>query len=191
MSVSTGHDFDLGRVEFFEIGPGDAVLLREAFLDVHHHETRLTPWFGGDATSDEQFLEEVERKWPKWLSESGQFCIGARLGERVVGFSACDKEEGDPDWQTGDPIGYIGWLGVVEDLRGRGIGTRLVELSIERFAELGYKSFMIDSMLANTEAHRLYERFATKAWVGFIGSVEQARARAGGSPTQPADIGTS
>jgi aminoglycoside 6'-N-acetyltransferase len=50
------------------------------------------------------------------------------------------------------------WIGEERDL-GRGYGTRMMELAIERcFAEPAVTAIVIDPLAANTRAHRFYER---------------------------------
>lgn len=50
------------------------------------------------------------------------------------------------------------WIGEEEDL-GRGYGTRMMRMALERcFADPGVGAVLIDPLAINTRAHRFYER---------------------------------
>lgn len=69
-----------------------------------------------------------------------------------------------PDWREqliaeldGRPIDI--WIGAAGDL-GRGHGTRMMRLALERcFADGRVTAVLIDPLAANTAAHRFYRRF--------------------------------
>jgi ribosomal protein S18 acetylase RimI-like enzyme len=160
-------------LDFLDIRPADVALLRDAVVDFHEHQTTLVPDWGGPARSSEEAWAGFESGFARWIGERQGFCIAARREDRVVGFVLCTAEEGDVDWDTGDPMGYIDTLGVVADERGRGIGSQLIERSIARFRELGFKSFMIEALPENEGAIRLYQRYAPqRASIGFVGRLE-------------------
>ena len=74
--------------------------------------------------------------------------------ERLVGVLLASAEsEEDPE------LGYVGWLGVIREARGRGIGEALLRGSFARFYELGKggAQLVVDSE-SSTGADRLYER---------------------------------
>lgn len=80
-------------------------------------------------------------------------------GERLAGvlLSAAESEE---DSQ----LGYVGWLGVRREARGRGLGEALLRRSFVRFHELGKRGvqLVVDSE-SSTGANRLYERVGMTA----------------------------
>jgi aminoglycoside 6'-N-acetyltransferase len=54
------------------------------------------------------------------------------------------------------------WIGEEKDL-GRGYGTQMMQLAIERcFANPKVSAIIIDPLASNTRAHRFYERFGFK-----------------------------
>jgi mycothiol synthase len=80
-------------------------------------------------------------------------------GERLVGLllASSDAEE-DPE------LGYVGWLGVLREARGRGLGEALLRRSFVKFYELGKlgAQLVVDSE-SSTGANRLYERVGMTA----------------------------
>ena len=80
-------------------------------------------------------------------------------GEVLVGvlLAAAESEE-DPE------LGYVGWLGVRREARGRGIGEALLRRSFVKFYELGKlgAQLVVDSE-SSTGANRLYERVGMTA----------------------------
>ena len=75
-------------------------------------------------------------------------------------------------WEDSDPVGqaHVAWEGttlgvpeiqdvfVPEDLRGRGIGTRLAQAAEELARARGYAAISIGTSVANEGALRLYRR---------------------------------
>ena len=61
-------------------------------------------------------------------------------------------------------LGYVGWLGVRREARGRGIGEALLRRSFVKFYELGKlgAQLVVDSE-SSTGANRLYERVGMTA----------------------------
>ncbi|KAI6189942.1 Acetyltransferase, GNAT family [Aphelenchoides bicaudatus] len=70
------------------------------------------------------------------------------------------KSQGDDDHQPSK--GYIAMLAVDETHRGLGIGTRLVELVVERMHRQGCDEVILETEVTNTKALNLYSR------LGFI-----------------------
>ena len=61
-------------------------------------------------------------------------------------------------WKTGDRIGEIESLGVIPQLRGQGIGTRLLEVLIASLNRAGVDDLVLGVVPGNP-AISLYERF--------------------------------
>jgi mycothiol synthase len=95
-------------------------------------------------------------------------------GELLVGMllAAAESEE-DPE------LGYVGWLGVIREARGRGIGEALLRRSFVKFYELGKlgAQLVVDSE-SSTGANRLYKR---------VGMTAQPRFANWDRPLLPAD----
>lgn len=57
---------------------------------------------------------------------------------------------------------YVGDLGVVEEMRGRGVGTALLNYGLELAKKKGMRRYVIDVSVDNPRARQLYERFGFK-----------------------------
>lgn len=90
---------------------------------------------------------------------TGATVLVAVEGGRVLG---CVTLVDDPlsPWSESLVAGEIGirMLGVVEQARGRGVGTALVEACLERGRVSGAVRAVLHSTAAMTVAHRIYER---------------------------------
>ncbi|WP_457582914.1 N-acetyltransferase family protein [Ensifer canadensis] len=86
----------------------------------------------------------------------------ARLGEEVVGTFQTTLLTSLPG--RGQPRLVIEAVQTRKDVRGRGIGARMMHHAIERAREEGVAKVQLSSNAARTEAHRFYER------LGFVRS---------------------
>ena len=109
-------------------------------------------------TSTRRFvLSNIEHDVPQFVALSG---------EEVVGW--CDisslRHEG---------FGHCGSLGmgVQRDFRGRGIGTRLIERTIDKAKEMGLERIELDVFASNRPAIKLYEK------LGFVVEGVKVKAR--------------
>lgn len=153
-----------------EITPNDVDRLQRAMRDMHVHQTALAPHNGGPAFDWDTAWAKWRERFPGWMKERGAFCLAAERGSgEVIGFALCTLEEGDVFWDMGERVGYIDTLAVVESERGKGIGTRLIDASLERFRGLGLRNFYIDSMVENEDAIRLYERYGRRESIAIFG----------------------
>jgi GntR family transcriptional regulator len=94
--------------------------------------------------------------WRRRLaSADGREVIVARLGERVVGFAYV----GPSDDSTDAPgTGHIFSLHVDPDLHRQGVGRRLLDATMQRFAAAGDTSATLWVVADNDQARRFYER---------------------------------
>lgn len=85
-------------------------------------------------------------------------CICAMLEGETVGVIIC-KAEKEATMQGDDVYrGYIAMLAVNKKCRKAGIGSKLVELVVERMRELQCDEVMLETEVTNKSALRLYER---------------------------------
>jgi ribosomal protein S18 acetylase RimI-like enzyme len=69
-------------------------------------------------------------------------------------------------WVSGDRVGEIESVGVVPELRGRGLGTRLLDALEQALREDGVHDLVVGALPGNTGAVRLYERRGFRpAWL--------------------------
>lgn len=105
-----------------------------------------------------EFLEGLQRK-------NATQIYALEEGE-VVGW--CDVDYTDLDGLR--HTGKLG-LGVIKSHRGRGIGTKLLQLAIEDAYEKGRTRIELDVFASNTNAHALYRK------LGFVEEGRQQKAR--------------
>ena len=93
-------------------------------------------------------------KWPELcflaLSKSDNYqCVGLIIGEnKAIGY--------------GETEGYIAMLVVDKSQRRKGLGTKLVQLTVDRLTKAGASNVMLETEESNTAAWKLYEK------MGFI-----------------------
>jgi GNAT superfamily N-acetyltransferase len=80
----------------------------------------------------------------------GTVVLLAYQGEREVGVCVTAPLTSEPDWI------YTRWLGVAEDLRGRGLGRTLLHASLAEMRAQGYRHAAIGCIGDNYPALLLY-----------------------------------
>ena len=128
--------------------PADAPLLRR--WDEAPHVVASDP-------NDEWGWESELARSPDWREQ-----LIAEVDGRPVGFLQIidpAREESRYWGEIGDGLRAIDlWIGDAADL-GRGYGTRIMQLALERcFADPAVRAVLIDPLASNTAAHRFYER---------------------------------
>jgi aminoglycoside 6'-N-acetyltransferase len=128
--------------------PADAPLLRR--WDEAPHV------LASDPNDDWGWETELARS-PAWREQ-----LVAEVDGRPVGFvQIIDPAREDSHYwgEVGENLRAIDiWIGAEGDL-GKGYGTRMMELALERcFADPAVSAVLIDPLASNTDAHRFYER---------------------------------
>jgi aminoglycoside 6'-N-acetyltransferase len=130
-----------------------ATLADLSLLERWHREPHLKAALGDD---DWQWATELARN----LDWREQFI--AEVDGRPVGFlQIIDPAREESHYWGCIEGGYRAidlWIGEPDAL-GRGYGTQIVNLAIERaFADPSVEALLVDPMESNTRAHRFYER---------------------------------
>jgi GNAT superfamily N-acetyltransferase len=148
-----------------------------------HHIVELTPAeIDRVAPLFKQLVEfhrdVIEGEWPvrgaeaAWAHRRGQYeeWLGegsARMLAAVpaadeaappVGYAVLAIKPSMASWDVDERVGELETLAVAEEVRGQGIGSRLIEACRERLREEGITHWAVAVVEANTEAARLYER---------------------------------
>ena len=89
------------------------------------------------------------------MEQEGRLVLVAELGGEVVG---CLSTSVMRVLHRPAPVGRISMMVVEAEVRGRGIGARLVRAAEEALVAAGCQLVEVTSNLARTEAHRFYER---------------------------------
>ena len=131
--------------------------LRGLWLELHHRHREVSPV---------PLVEDDERSWQarralylSWLGGGRAFGLLAELEGAPVGYAICCLEAGPDDtFPVGDTYGDLYSLSVAEGLRGRGIGTRLLDEVDRELERRGIHDLRISVLAGNERAQRLYER---------------------------------
>lgn len=133
--------------------PGDLARLRR--WDEQPHVVASDP-------NDDWDWETELRRTPDWREQ-----LVAEADGRPVGVVQIIDPAREETRYWGDvPAGLRAldlWIGEADDL-GRGIGTAMMRLALERcFADPDVEAVLLDPLASNTRAHRFYERLGFRA----------------------------
>ncbi|MDB5899536.1 MAG: acetyltransferase-like protein [Ramlibacter sp.] len=102
--------------------------------------------------------EVTDRTWKRILDPDAQvMCIVAEVDGQVLGFANCVVHENT--WET-QAVCYLEDLFVTPAARGRGIGAALLEWLRNAMRAEGWARLYWMTKANNTQARRLYDRFA-------------------------------
>lgn len=132
--------------------------LSALWLALHHHH-RL-------AVRALPLVEDGELSWQRrralYLDRLGSgngFLVLAVDGNDVVGYALVCIEDGPDDtFPVGGRYAELYSLSVAPRLRGRGIGTRLLDFVDDELARWSIEDLKVALMVGNTAAERLYVR---------------------------------
>ena len=145
-----------------EAGGVDAVGgLRELWLVLHRHHQAVDP-HTGPFVDDESSWRVRSESYREWLAEPGSFLLLARESERLVGYAIVRVTPTGPEWTdtwvAADRMAEIETLVVAPELRGSGLGTRLLDAIDEELERQGIGEAIVGLVPGNEGARRLYER---------------------------------
>ena len=111
-------------------------------------------------------LIDRELSWPRrralyisLLEHDDAFVVVARRNGEAVGYAVAHLHDGPDDtWPTSDRIGEIESLAVLEQERGGGLGSQLLDVAEAELAKRGATTVAIAVMVGNDAARRFYER---------------------------------
>ncbi|MGL6162125.1 GNAT family N-acetyltransferase [Microbulbifer sp.] len=131
-------------------------LATPADLDLLRHWDEQPHVIAADPNDDWDWEEELARN-PDWREQ-----LIAELDSRPIGFMQIIDPALEDSHYWGDVPGNLRaidiWIGEARDL-GRGYGTRMMELALDRcFADPAVTAVLIDPLASNVRAHRFYER---------------------------------
>jgi len=148
-----------------------SVLLRRARLTdaeaiAHVHSTSWQASYTGilpDSYLDNLGGPQLEARWRNRLGVPGE-CARIRVAEergRLIGFSQFGNASGDRSLDGF--AGEISMLYLDPDATGRGVGSTLLERSIEILEEMEYHWLVIWVVSRNERARSFYERHGLRA----------------------------
>jgi ribosomal protein S18 acetylase RimI-like enzyme len=99
--------------------------------------------------------EELQKAYERGAGSDNDELLCAVLDGKIAGF--CAYAIVNNFWQEGR-IGYIYAMVVDETLRSKGVGTKLINQSLERAKAKGLKRMELDSGFHRQRAHEFYEK---------------------------------
>jgi ribosomal protein S18 acetylase RimI-like enzyme len=146
----------------------DIESLRPLWLQLHRHHQRVGPQ-SGEFSDDETSWTVRSGNYRDWLVEPGSFLLLARRGgevgpegspETLVGYAVVAVKDMTAErdaWRVADRVAELETLVVSEDVRGAGLGTRLLDRVDAELREQGIQEIFVGLIPGNDGAQRLYE----------------------------------
>jgi ribosomal protein S18 acetylase RimI-like enzyme len=156
--------------------------LAPLWRELYEHHRALAPHLRDREVSFERAWETrrgLEREWLR--SEPHSFVLAAQDAGRLVGYAFMRVRSGHgfaAAWSASHPLAELVTLVVVPEVRGRGVGSMLLDAVEARLRELGVEDMTIAVLTTNTDAARLYER---RGAVPFVTQFVQRVPPAGGA----------
>jgi ribosomal protein S18 acetylase RimI-like enzyme len=105
------------------------------------------------------FLPQPEKLYQRWLTrlanqEGSVFLVAENQGQ-LVAFVAATVEKEIPIYRTKE-FGFIHDIWVEPEYRQQGIAKQIVELTIERFRQMGVEQIRLDTAAINEAARKLF-----------------------------------
>lgn len=132
--------------------------VRGLWLELHHHHRAVVGTLPL-VEDDELSWQRRRALYHKRLSDGSGFLVLALDEGEAVGYALVCVEQGPDDtFPLGDRYAEVYSLSVSPSLRGRGIGTQLLDFVDRELASRSIEGLKIAVMVGNEEAQRLYER---------------------------------
>jgi ribosomal protein S18 acetylase RimI-like enzyme len=147
-----------GRLSITAAGVGRLDELRPLWLVLHEHHRRVSvlPLLADDEAS----WARRQRRYRRWLEADEAFVLIAEVpGRGLVGYAVVRlEEEPDDTWPVDATSAELYSLSVAPAVRGRGIGTALLDAVDAELERRGIHALAVAVMAGNVAARRLYER---------------------------------
>jgi len=152
----------LDALEIVRGSAADIPRLEPLWVAVHHVHAASMPELA-PYVSDEETWRERRALYEELYRRPETFLLLARLDGDLVGYAlghVMDTRESwaSDTWRTGDRLGELESISVLPELRGRGIGSALLDAVGHEFARLGVDDLILGALPGNVDAIRLYER---------------------------------
>jgi ribosomal protein S18 acetylase RimI-like enzyme len=132
--------------------------VRELWLELHRHHRAVVgtlPLLGDDDVS----WQRRRALYVARLNSGTGFLVLAVTDQAVVGYALVCVEQGPDDtFPVGDQYAELYSLSVAPTVRGRGIGTQLLDFVDAELERRSIRDLRIAVMVGNADAQRLYER---------------------------------
>jgi ribosomal protein S18 acetylase RimI-like enzyme len=130
--------------------------LEPLWLSLFDHHQSVHP---GPYRARDDSWPHRRRQYEAWLADPEAFAVVARQDGSAVGYALVAMHDGpDDSWPTGHRYAEVETLVVDPQVRGRSVGTALLDAVDSELRALGVDVLAIGVVDGNDEARRLYER---------------------------------
>jgi ribosomal protein S18 acetylase RimI-like enzyme len=150
-----------------EAGPERVPDLEPLTRSLHRFHVTVDPQIPGIPPRDEDGWWQIRSdRYREWLAEPGSFLLIAEdEGGRAIGYALVAIRGADDSHLTGPRFAELESLAVLEEERGKGIGTALMREVYGRVRERGIEEMVIGVLATNDRVKAFYEREGFKPWV--------------------------
>ena len=121
-----------------EIGSKETYRLYDCMEDLAKHHNEVSVYFKGGYPTISS--EEILRKFAEDLENGISRISVMEDGDKVIGFCKINIVKDN---------GFLDYLSVLEEERGKGIGTALVDWALEKFAECNVRNIEVKVVYGN------------------------------------------
>ncbi len=133
---------------------------------LHAHHLAVDPRVPGIPPRDADAWWAIRRgRYAEWLASPDAFALIAEEDGRPVGYALVSFHDRDDSHATGDRFAELHSLAVLPEVRGGGLGTRLLREVYRHVRAVGVEEMIIGVLATNDDAMRLYEREGFRPWV--------------------------
>lgn len=143
------------------VGAQHVDVLAPLYVHLHEHQIGAAPNLGGmlPARSADEAWQRRRPNYLAWLERPTGFALLAHLAGAPVGYALGSIESGYNGWAAaGDAVGVVHDLVVAPQVRGRGVGSALLDAAEGELAHRGVAAYRLNVIAANTDAVRFYEQ---------------------------------
>lgn len=156
--------------------------LKPLFDALNEHQVGVAPTLAdlGPRSAD-QAWQRRRAKYEAWLSKPAAFLMIAEQDEQAVGYAVVSIGEGYDGWHSPEGIGDLHDFVVLPEMRGRGIGTILMDAVEGELRDAGVEHCRLRVIARNADAVRFYEQrgmeVVSHIMLGRLDNSEHSRAR--------------
>lgn len=133
--------------------------LEPLYRVLHAHHTTVAPALAGMAArSAADAWRARAARYERWLAVPEAFVAIASRDRQPVGYALVSFGDGFQGWASGDRVADVVDLAVLPEMRGRGVGSALLDAVEEQLAQLEIERYRLLVLAANADAARFYAR---------------------------------